>query len=164
MKLRNLAPLIFLPILASPIRNTAPSKLAAMFRESRNVVDVSGQKKVVYSEKATNSFIYLYSGFEREILLCQKAYELNGKIFVYDVSLPFILISTADSTRYEGSTCYNQKDYVGLAHNHLPSKKNCDFSIPDNKRFMADKLAKIETIVCFSDIGLDSVVINTKIK
>jgi len=161
MKLRRLVPFAFLPILASPLDSREP--LSSFFTPSSNVVELSDESNVKYSEKAVGNFLHVYLGLKREIPFCQYGYLQGEKIFVYDVNMPIMLSSRDRGTEFIKFICQKDRNYVGMVHNHY-DENPCKLSNEDNRRFGSDKLAKIETIVCktYPDSGI--VELKTKVK
>lgn len=100
----------------------------------------------VYSNNVINILGILYYQTQLEIPLCMIGQRIENRYYVNELVFPTIISSSQRGSRFDSFNCLNNKDYLGIIHNH--NKVFCGPSTIDLKRFVYDERAKLETIVC----------------
>ena len=104
-----------------------------------------------YTPKVISALIYLYSHRTNEFPLCALGRKVNGNYIVDDLRIPFIMTSTDSSAAFMLDNC-GEKKYLGMIHNHSKTLP-CGPSNIDLQRFIRDKNAKLEIVVCSDTIN-----------
>lgn len=116
--------------------------------------------RVQYTPRIVNTLMNIYDGRVRELPVCLLGKVNKNTYVVDDIKIPEILTADETSTSFNPKDCQDNKKYLGIMHNH---SDYCYPSMIDLNRFISDKKAKIESIVC-GVVYPDSVNIMTVIK
>lgn len=100
--------------------------------------------KVHYMPNVLNNLINIYDNRSREMPICLLGNKKGDTYIIDDIKIPVIYSANNVSTSFSPEICQNKK-YLGMIHNH---SDYCQPSEVDINRFIHDKKAKIETIVC----------------
>lgn len=102
------------------------------------------------SNTAVNKIVYLYDNLPRELPLCLEGKRTGNRIRVEDVRMPVYLESVEDRAQYNRAYCHTD-EYVGVVHNHPSPSDGCHVSVTDYERFVKDRDAVLEWVICDAD-------------